>query len=88
MLDLVTTLTPSSLDLMGTRDEVLTAIAKDVEIHVRNDGFRRGVEMFFESLVKRLALATKLVNIEGNTEARADLSIIEAERKALIEELS
>lgn len=69
------TLTPSSPDLMSTRDEVLTALAKDVEIHTHNDGLQRGVVMFFKSLLKRSELIAKLEGIEGSAEAQANLNM-------------
>lgn len=47
----------------------MIALAEDVEIHICNDGFRQGVEMFFESLLKRLALVAELAGIEDNVEA-------------------
>lgn len=45
-------LTPSSLDLTSTWDEMLVALTKDVECHILNDGFRQGVEMYFTYLVR------------------------------------
>lgn len=88
MLDLIETLTLSSLDLMSTWDEVLMALTEDVEIHIHNDGFQQGVEMFFESLVKRSALVMELANIKGKSEDQANLSATEAKKKTLVEELN
>lgn len=82
------TLTPSSSNLTGTRDEVLKALAKDIEIHIRNDGFRRGIEMYFASLIKRSLLISELVSIENNTEVQANLDVAETEKKNLMDKLS
>lgn len=80
-------LTPSSLDLMNTRDEVLEALAKDVEIHILNDGFRQGIEMYFASLIRQSTLALELASIGSNTEAQANLAVAKIERKTLIKNL-
>lgn len=43
--------------------------------------------MFFKSLLKRSVLAVELASIEGNAEAQTNLNVVEAEKKALIEDL-
>lgn len=87
ILKLMSVLTSSSPNLASTQDEVLIALAKDVEIHICNDGFWRGVEMYFASLVRQSTLAFKLANIESNAEAHVTLNVVEAKRKTLMKEL-
>lgn len=81
MLKLMGSFTSSSLDLSNTRDKVLVALAKDVETHILNDGFRQGVEMYFTSLMRQLTLVMELASIGSNAEVQANLDAVEVERK-------
>lgn len=59
---------------------MLEALEEDVEIHIHNDGFRQGIEMYFVSLMKRSTLILELVSIESNTEVQANLDAAEVKK--------
>lgn len=77
----IVALTPLSPDLLNTRDEVLEALSEDIEIHIHNDGFRQGIEMYFASLIKRLTLISELSSIKSNTEVQANLVLPRSRRR-------